>query len=53
VAIFSRPRAMVRLGDYYGPEPRKLFFEPMQKMIAAPAMAPKAGEPAARTRATA
>ena len=27
--------AMVRLGDYYGPEPRKLFSEPMQK----PAMA--------------
>jgi DNA-binding response OmpR family regulator len=51
VAIFSRPRAMVRLGDYYGPEPRKLFFEPMQKMIAAPAMASKAGEPAARTKA--
>ena len=24
VAILTRPRAMVRLGDYYGPEPRKL-----------------------------
>jgi len=36
VAILTHPRAMVRLGDYYGPEPRKLFYEPMQKMIAAP-----------------
>ena len=35
VAIVNHPRAMVRLGDYYGPEPRKLFFEPVQKMIAA------------------
>ena len=33
--ILTHPRAMVRLGDYYGPEPRKLFFEPMQKMVAA------------------
>jgi DNA-binding response OmpR family regulator len=36
VAILTHPRAMVRLGDYYGPEPRKLFYEPVQKMIAAP-----------------
>jgi len=36
VAILTRPRAMVRLGDYYGPEPRKLFYEPVQKMIAPP-----------------
>ena len=36
VAILTQPRAMVRLGDYYGPEPRKLFYEPMQKMIAPP-----------------
>ena len=43
VAILKHPRAMVRLGDYYGPEPRKLFFEPAQKMIALPAPA----EPAA------
>jgi CheY-like chemotaxis protein len=37
VTIVNHPRAMVRLGDYYGPEPRKLFFEPAQKMIAPPA----------------
>src|SRR5256885_4620942 len=43
VAILTRPRAMVRLGDYYGPEPRKLFYEPGQKMIAPPPLAPQAG----------
>src|SRR3954465_5378089 len=37
VAILTCPRAMVRLGDYYGPEPRKLFYEPIQGMIAPPA----------------
>ena len=24
LSILTHPRAMVRLGDYYGPEPRKL-----------------------------
>jgi two-component system chemotaxis response regulator CheY len=42
VAILTHPRAMVRLGDYYGPEPRKLFYEPMQKLIAAAPQAVKA-----------
>jgi two-component system, chemotaxis family, chemotaxis protein CheY len=51
VAILTRPRAMVRLGDYYGPEPRKLFYEPMQKLIAAPPTAPKAEEPGAKLMA--
>jgi len=43
IAIMTQPRAMVRLGDYYGPEPRKLFFEPVQKLVRpAPALpAPK------------
>jgi two-component system chemotaxis response regulator CheY len=36
MAILTRPRAIVTLGEYYGPEPRKLLFEPMQKMIAPP-----------------
>jgi len=35
-------RAMVRLGDYYGPEPRKLFYEPMQKMAVSPRRCPTA-----------
>ena len=54
VAILTHPRAMVRLGDYYGPEPRKLFFEPMQKMMrrrradGAGAAAAKPSRPAAK-----
>lgn len=44
VAILMQPRAMVRLGDYYGPEPRKLFCEPEQKAPAAPPPAPAAVE---------
>jgi two-component system chemotaxis response regulator CheY len=30
-AILLSPRPMVRLGEYYGPEPRKLFCEPIRK----------------------
>jgi two-component system, chemotaxis family, chemotaxis protein CheY len=47
VAILTHPRAMVRLGDYYGPEPRKLFYEPLQKMAVAPPTAPETAEPGA------
>src|SRR4051812_1161982 len=43
VVILTHPRAMVRLGDYYGPEPRKLAYEPIQPPIALPP-APNAGE---------
>jgi two-component system chemotaxis response regulator CheY len=46
MAILTQPRAMVRLGDYYGPEPRKLFFEPVQK-AAAPEVPPLALPPPA------
>jgi two-component system chemotaxis response regulator CheY len=45
VAILAHPRAMVRLGDYYGPEPRKLAFETMPKMSATPAPPPVAALP--------
>jgi DNA-binding response OmpR family regulator len=45
VAILTHPRAMVRLGDYYGPEPRKLFYEPMQKMAVTPPTAPETPDP--------
>jgi two-component system, chemotaxis family, chemotaxis protein CheY len=31
LSIITNPRQMVRLGDYYGPEPRK-FYEPIQKV---------------------
>src|SRR5580704_18547492 len=34
VSILSRPRPMVRLGDYYGPEPRKHFNEPQKHTLA-------------------
>ena len=50
VAILTQPRAMVRLGDYYGPEPRKLFFEPIQKLVT-PAPAPTAALPAPKKAA--
>jgi two-component system chemotaxis response regulator CheY len=44
VAILTQPRAMVRLGDYYGPEPRKLFFEPVQKLVTPPPALPAPGK---------
>jgi two-component system chemotaxis response regulator CheY len=52
VAIVNHPRAMVRLGDYYGPEPRKLFYEPMQKLVAAPPPPAAVAKPAAEDTAT-
>jgi two-component system chemotaxis response regulator CheY len=38
MTILARPRPMVRLGDYYGPEPRKLFAAMLQ--AASPGIAP-------------
>ena len=38
VTILTRPRPMVRLGEYYGPEPRKLMHELLQ--TGAPSLAP-------------
>jgi two-component system chemotaxis response regulator CheY len=32
LSILTNPRPMVRLGDYYGPEPRRLY-EPIQKFV--------------------
>ena len=29
VSILSHPRPMVQIGDYYGPEPRRMPFEPL------------------------
>jgi two-component system, chemotaxis family, chemotaxis protein CheY len=52
VTIVNHPRAMVRLGDYYGPEPRKLFYEPMQKLVAAPPRPAAAPKPLAEDAAT-
>jgi CheY-like chemotaxis protein len=39
VAIVSTPRPMVKVGDYYGPQPRRVQFEPMTKH--ATAIAPR------------
>jgi DNA-binding response OmpR family regulator len=33
VAILTKPRAMVRLGDYYGPEPRKPVHDRTEKVF--------------------
>ena len=33
IAILVNPRPMVRIGDYYGPEPRKHYYEPMRKLV--------------------
>ena len=35
VAIMAQPRAVVQLGDYYGPEPRKLLSETLEDDAAA------------------
>jgi|SRR5688572_22048172 two-component system chemotaxis response regulator CheY len=35
-AIFANPRPLVQLGDYYGPEPRKLIDEPVSDPSVAP-----------------
>jgi two-component system, chemotaxis family, chemotaxis protein CheY len=34
LAIVAKPRPMVRMGDYYGPEPRKLFCDTSAAPIA-------------------
>lgn len=36
-SIVAKPRRIVQLGDYYGPEPRKLLSDPAKKPSFAPA----------------
>ncbi|MDQ2081425.1 response regulator [Xanthobacteraceae bacterium Astr-EGSB] len=36
VTILAKPRPMVQLGNYYGPEPRKQFPESVERPIKAP-----------------
>jgi two-component system chemotaxis response regulator CheY len=36
-AIVAKPRKVVQLGDYYGPEPRKLVSDPVTEPSVAPA----------------
>ena len=45
VSILAHPRPMVRLGDYYGPEPRRHIYEPIHNLVP--------GEPVAELAATA
>jgi len=35
-AILAKPRAIVQVGDYYGPEPRTVFTDPVTEPVAAP-----------------
>jgi CheY-like chemotaxis protein len=34
VAILAHPRPMIRRGEYYGPEPRRLVYEPVRNAAA-------------------
>lgn len=40
VSITLQPRPTVRLGDYYGPEPRKLATEPVENVEQGPSLVP-------------
>jgi DNA-binding response OmpR family regulator len=35
-AILAKPRAIVQVGDYYGPQPRTTFADPVTEPVAAP-----------------
>ena len=37
VSILAKPRPIVRFGDYYGPEPRRHFADPIRQPVVAPA----------------
>ena len=39
VTIMMQPRPTVQLGDYYGPEPRKLASEAVEEVNRAPSLA--------------
>jgi len=39
VAILAAPRPVVQLGDYYGPEPRRVYSDPLVRAEPAPAPA--------------
>jgi two-component system, chemotaxis family, chemotaxis protein CheY len=41
VSILVKPRPIVRMGSYYGPEPRRQYSEPIRKQVVAPASAPE------------
>jgi DNA-binding response OmpR family regulator len=37
IAILIQQRPIVQVGDYYGPQPRKIFSDPVRTPVAAPA----------------
>jgi two-component system, chemotaxis family, chemotaxis protein CheY len=37
VSILAKPRPIVRIGEYYGPQPRRKFNDPIRKPMTAPA----------------
>jgi two-component system, chemotaxis family, chemotaxis protein CheY len=45
VAILARPRPMVRLGGYYGPQPRRPDYEPLRRAAGAPAARAAVAQP--------
>jgi two-component system, chemotaxis family, chemotaxis protein CheY len=47
VSILVKPRPIVRVGSYYGPEPRRQYTDPIRKPVVAPA--PPTPEPAPST----
>ena len=40
VSILVKPRQIVRIGNYYGPEPRRQYSEPIRKPVVVPASEP-------------
>jgi hypothetical protein len=39
MSILAKPRPIVQMGDYYGPEPRRLFTDPIMESDPEPAPA--------------
>jgi DNA-binding response OmpR family regulator len=39
MSILAKPRPIVQMGDYYGPEPRRLFTDPILESEPEPAPA--------------
>ena len=37
IAIVAKPRPIVQIGDYYGPEPRNILIDPIRRSPPAPA----------------
>jgi two-component system, chemotaxis family, chemotaxis protein CheY len=40
LSIVAKPRRIVRMGDYYGPEPRKIYIDTDRKAPLAPSIVP-------------